>query len=98
MEDSVIRPILVDIIGFLFPIFTGAVLFVAGRFACRWPKSIRVGTLTLAVGVVALGAMSLSRLIPIEASRFLSKAGGSTVLLSRTVLFLLGVVWGVPGR
>src|SRR5687768_6073629 len=98
MEESMTRPILVDIVGIVFPIVIGAVLFVAGRFARRWPRSIRVGALTLAVGVVALGVMTLARLIPIEANRFVSKAGGSTVLLSYTAFFLLGVVWAVPGR
>jgi hypothetical protein len=93
-----LRPLPLDLLWFVLPLAVGAGVFVAGRSLRRWPMSLRVGLVTLAVAVVGAGGLSLARLLPFEVEAWLAPLGGATVLLGWVALFLIGIVWDVPGR
>jgi hypothetical protein len=93
-----LRPLPLDLLTFLLPLSAGALAFVLGRSFRRWPRALRIGTVVLALAVVAAGATSLARILPSDAGLVMSWLGGPTVLLSGVALLLLGVVWGVPNR
>jgi hypothetical protein len=93
-----LRPLGLDILGFLLPICGGASAFLAGRSLRRLPRAAQIVLVALCVGLVGVAGLPLLRSIPDDVARMLSLLGGATVLLSGVALFLLGVVWSVPGR
>ncbi|QJW98809.1 cysteine peptidase family C39 domain-containing protein [Frigoriglobus tundricola] len=58
----------------------------------------RGAALLTAVATVALGLLALARLLPFEIERAAFLVGGMRTALCAAGIFLLGVVWGVPGR
>src|SRR5947209_4007089 len=93
-----LHPLPLDIVGFLLPVALGALAFATGRSLRHRRKPLRVGVLTVTVAVVAAAGLSLAVPLPGGFIDFLSRLGGTTVLLYWAALLLLGVVWAAPGR
>lgn len=83
---------------FLLPLFVGAVLFRLGVTFRRWPVAVRVLAVLVCLAGVAASVLSATRLLPGPVEEAVFRVGGMTTLLCWVALFLLGVVWGVPGR
>ncbi len=92
------RPLALDLAAFFLPCITCVLLFLLGRRFQSWSKSLRIVTLTASVIVLSVGLASLARLLPTGVERIGFQLGGMTTLLCWVATFLLGVVWGVPGR
>jgi hypothetical protein len=93
-----LRPLVLDILALLVPACVGALTFWGGRSLRRLPRVLQVGSVVLAVAVVAGGAASLAGLLPDRVGQLVSLAGGGTVLLSWAALLLLGIAWAAPDR
>ena len=93
-----LRPLVWDILTFLFPLGLGALAFGCGRTFNRWPKWLQASSLALAIFIVASGVAALNNLLPFHFDRLISLIGGGTLLLSWSALFLLGVVWSAPNN
>lgn len=93
-----LRPLPLDLLYFVLPLAIGAACFAVGAILRRWPLGVRIGLIALAVGLVAGGGLALARVLPFAVGAWLLPVGGATVLLAWVALFLLGVVWRVPGR
>src|SRR5262249_15792566 len=61
---AMLRPLVLDILNLLVPPCVGALLLWGGRSLRRLPRALRVGSVVLAVAVVAGGAASLAGLLP----------------------------------
>lgn len=93
-----LRPLYLDLLYFLIPLAVGALAFLAGRTFRRWPLVVRILAVLVALGIVTGGVLALARRLPFEVQPAVSWVGGATVILAWVALFLIGVVWGVPGR
>jgi len=93
-----LRPLALDLIAFVLPCAATIVLFLLGRRFTKWSKPVRGLVLSVSLAVLALSLGSLARLLPAEIERVGFQIGGMTTLLCIVAAFLLGVVWGVPGR
>jgi len=98
MRVNIVRPLALDIVAFFLPGVACVLLFLLGRRFSGWPKPVRGVALLVAVAGIALGLSSLSRVLPANVERIGFQLGGMTTLLCWVATFLLGVVWGVPGR
>jgi Peptidase C39 family len=92
------RPLVLDILDAVIPVAIGIVLFFGGRLQWRLPMIFRVLLVVVAIGIVAVGGMTLAHLIPREVGFWVSRIGGATVLLAWVAQFLLGMVWDTKGR
>jgi hypothetical protein len=89
------RPLYLDVLSLLFPLSAGVLAFFIGRSLGRGRRLLRGALVLLALLVVAVGALSLAGQLPIQIDVALF---GATGVLSCVALFLLGIVWTVPGR
>jgi hypothetical protein len=92
------RPLAVDLLCFLLPLAAAVGLFLLGRTFRRWPRVVRAAALLAAVAAVAVGSLALGHALPFEVARAAFRLGGLRTVLCAAGVFLLGVVWGVPGR
>jgi hypothetical protein len=52
----------------------------------------------VAIGIVAVGGLTLAHVIPPDVGFWVSRIGGATVLLAWVAQFLVGIVWDTTGR
>jgi hypothetical protein len=98
-----LRPWAQDVFWSLFPLAVGAAAFAVGSLSFRWPRKIRYGLIAFALTVTAVTAAAAAAfyfgtLVPARAEEAAALVGGPAVILDWAALFLLGVVWDVPGR
>jgi hypothetical protein len=93
-----LRPVILDVLAFLWPLFAGIAAFVVGHFLLRWPKSLRRFLIASAIGAVVVGGAFFGGLLPGRINAVLAGIASGTVVLSWAALLLLGVVWSVPER
>lgn len=92
------RPVWLDVIDVVVPVLIGIVLFVAGRMQRRLPMALRVLLVTVAIGIVVVGALTLGHVMPPQVGFWVSRIGGASVLLAWVAQFLVGMVWDTQGR
>ncbi len=92
------RPLVADVGGFLLPVAAGVLLFRIGRGFRHWPWLVRGVIVLVALAALSLALSSAFRFAPAGVEDVAFVLGGMTTLLCWVAVFLLGVVWGVPGR
>ncbi len=92
------RPLAVDVVTFLVPLLVGVGLFVLGRWFRGWPRWVRVAVVTFALGVIGVAILATQRMLPFALEQWISGISGMITIVCLVALFLLGVVWAVPGR
>jgi hypothetical protein len=92
------RPLALDLLLCAVPLGLALIAFTGGRLIHRLPRLARWPAILLAVLVVLVSVPTLLQWLPGEVTLWYSIAGGPTNVLGCMAVFLLGVVWSVPGR
>lgn len=92
------RPLAVDLLFVILPLFLAVAMFAWGRVAWHGPRFMQLLLVGSAIALIAIIALTLSKALPFDIRPLLYILGGGTVLLSLASLILLGFVWSVPGR
>jgi hypothetical protein len=87
-----------DLLDALLPLLAGYGAFLGGKCIRGLRPFWRVALLVLAVGVVALLVVAYFTPLKDWTDPMLYRIGGETFPACLVALFLLGVVWGQPGR
>jgi hypothetical protein len=94
--DSLLRPLALDIISFLMPLWIGLGAFFVGRHFNRWSTVVRIGLVGLTVALIFAVIALLFHALPRPVEMAFSYAGGVVIVLCWMILGVIGYSWSSP--